>query len=475
MKIISKTLRILPLLLFVFVFQACSNNDDDNNTFTPTTTVDIVDTAIATPDLSSLVAALQAADGDLVNVLKGNGPFTVLAPTNDAFATFLANNGFTQLSDVPTDLLSQILLNHVISADVTASDLTNLAGADQRAYTSTNATGAGGANISLLFDTSGTLPRFNNTASVVSADVANIEASNGTVHIIDAVLGLPDVVDHAINNDNFSSLTGALTTESLVGTLQSDGPFTVFAPTDEAFSNFTNPNTNALDNILLNHVLVGTTAFSSGLSTGYVPTGATNADGDNLSLYVNTADGVVLNGATTVTTADIVGTNGVIHVVDNVIDLPTIATFATTNDALSTLVAALQNADLGTPTVPWIDTVSDNTAGPFTVFAPTNDAFGNVLNELNLSGFGEDMGQLNAADTDGVLLVHVANGNVRAADLPDLMGTIPTLGADLALDINTLIITDNNGRSIGIVAALTDIQAINGVVHVVDTVILPNP
>ncbi len=475
MKIISKTLKILPLLLFVFAFQSCSNDDDNNTTILPQQ-LDVVDTAIATPQLSSLVAALQAADGDLVTLLRGSGPFTVLAPTNDAFSAFLNANGFTQLSEVPTDVLAQILLNHVISADVSAADLVSLSGADGKGYTRTNASGAGNENVSILFDTNGALPRFNNTASVVSADLANISTSNGTVHVIDAVLGLPDIVDHAINNDNFTSLTGALTSENLVSTLQGAGPFTVFAPTNDAFAGFTNPNGNALSNILLNHVLIGTTAISTGLASGYVSTGATNADGDALSLYVNVGENgsVMLNGSSMVAVTDVVGTNGVIHVVDNVIDLPSIATFATSNAALGNLVAALQLADTGSPTVPWIGTTSDVSAGPFTVFAPTNGAFEDLLVELDPSG-STTLGDLDPATVDAVLLMHVASGNVRAADLPSLMGTIPTLGGDLSLDVNTLTITDGLMRDIGIIAELTDIQAMNGVVHVVDTVIRPTP
>ena len=302
MKIISKTFKILPLLLFVIAFQACSN-DDDNNTIIQPQQLDIVDTAIATPELSSLVAAVQAAG--LEDVLRGNGPFTVLAPTNDAFDAFL--NG-TPLSQVDPAVLQQILLNHVISADVSAADLVSLSGADGKGYTRTNADGAGGENISILFDTSGALPRFNNTASVVSPGFADITASNGTVHVIDAVLGLPDIVDHALNNDNFTSLTGALSSENLVTTLQGAGPFTVFAPTNEAFAAFTNPNGNTLSNILLNHVLPTGPAFAASLSTSYLNTAATNADADNLSMYINVGEdgNVMINGSSMVIVTDIV-------------------------------------------------------------------------------------------------------------------------------------------------------------------------
>lgn len=470
MKIISKTLKIFPLLLFVFAFQACSNDDD--NTITVPQQLNIVETAQATPALSSLVAAIEAADGDLGTLLSGSGPFTVLAPTNDAFDTFL--NG-TPLNQVDTAVLEQILRNHVISADLSAADLLAQSGSDGKGYTRTNATGAGGENLSILFDTNDALPRFNNTANVASADLANISASNGTVHVIDAVLGLPDIVDHALNNDNLTSLTGALSSENLVTTLQGDGPFTVFAPTNDAFDAFTNPNSNALGNILLNHVIIGSTVLSSDLSTSYVNTAATNTNGDNLSLYVNVGDNVMFNGSSMAVVTDIIGTNGVVHVVDGVIDLPTIATFATSNTTvLSNLVATLQLADTGMPTVPWINTVSDASAGPYTVFAPTNAAFENLLLELDPTG-NTNLSDLDPATVDAVLLMHVVNGNVRAADLPNLMGTVPTLGGDLELDVNSLTLTDGLMRDIGIIADFTDIQAINGVVHVVDTVIRPTP
>ncbi|WP_400077898.1 fasciclin domain-containing protein [Winogradskyella sp. R77965] len=470
MKIISKTLKMLPVFLLFVGLVACSDDDDNNGPTDPQTNT-IVDLAIATDDLSSLVAALQRADGNLVSVLQGNGPFTVLAPTNAAFNNFLAANNYASLEDVPTEVLSQVLLNHVISGEITSTMLVNMGSG----YTNTSATGAGGNNLSLLFDTSNGVT-FNNGATVV-AGLADIDADNGIVHVVDAVIGLPDVVDHALNNSNFTSLTGALTSEDLVSTLQGDGPFTVLAPTNDAFASFTNPNSNSLSSVLLNHVLGGvilsTDLVASG--SGYAYTSAAGPNDTDLSIYFDTSDGVVFNGLSTVSSADIVGTNGIIHVVDEVIDLPTIATFATTNDALSTLVAALSYADTGSPTVPWIATVSDATAGPFTVFAPVNDAFVDpttgVLAELGLSGFGEGTGELNAATTDAVLLTHVVSGNVQSSGLPN--GTVATLGGDITADNTAFTLTDLNSRVSNIVTTLVDIQAVNGVVHVIDKVLLP--
>ncbi|WP_339624580.1 fasciclin domain-containing protein [uncultured Winogradskyella sp.] len=292
------------------------------------------------------------------------------------------------------------------------------------------------------------------------------------------------VVDVALAN-NLTSLAAALTVTGLVDDLEGTGPFTVFAPTNDAFTalltatgldldNLTTDQEALVRNILLNHVIVGSTISSTdlvGLGSGYTNTMATGPNGANLSLYFNTGSGVVLNGQSTVTNADNTATNGTVHIVDTVIGLPTIATFATTNDALNTLEAALNFADTGSPTVQWIDTVSDAAAGPFTVFAPTNDAFGNVLTELGLSGLGEGAGELNAATTDAVLLMHVVSGNIQSSGLPN--GAVTTLGGVITADNTAFTLTDGLDREISIVTALVDIQAINGVVHVVDTVIRP--
>lgn len=315
----------LALLALTFTFVACS--DDDEN---PTTTPDplnIVETAQASADLTSLVAALQAADGDLVNVLSG-GEFTVLAPTNAAFDTFLTANGFTDLSEVPTDLLANILLNHVIAGTVMSTDLT-----------------AAGA--------------------------------------------------------------------------------------------------------------------------GYTQTNATNMDGDALSLYFNTANGVVFNGVSTVGTADIEATNGVVHVVDQVIGLPTIATFATADPTFETLVAALTRPDLEVPFVTILSSTGQGT--PLTTFAPTNDAFGSLLTELGI----DDLSQIDVNTLTAVLLTHVVGeANVRAEDLTQDM-PVPTLsGESLTVDLtNGPQLVDPNGRVSNIVA--NNVQAYNGVVHVIDKVVLP--
>jgi uncharacterized surface protein with fasciclin (FAS1) repeats len=463
MKTLTNKLTFIALLAFVFILQSCDSDDNETTPVVvlPTT---IVDVAIATPELSSLVAALQAADGDLPTVLSGTGPFTVLAPSDEAFAAFLSDNNFSGLSDVPTDVLTQVLLNHVISGQVTASELIT----DGSGYARTLAAGADGRAMSLYFDTSDGV-KFNGVSSVTAAD---IEASNGVIHLVDAVIGLPTIVDHAVANANFSSLVGALTTDGntvFTDLLSSPGDFTVFAPLNSAFSAFENPNMNELNTILSNHVISGASVFSDQLTNSYVSTAAVMPMSENnLSLYINVDEGVVLNGKSTVALADVVASNGVIHAVDAVIDLPTVVDFAASNPAFETLVAALTREDLQTDFLEILSS-TDPELAPFTVFAPTNAAFGALLEELDVAGLGD----IAEATLSATLTNHVVSGaNVLAGQLTDAM-EITTLGGIITTDLSDgAKLVDQNGRESVIIAV--DVQSVNGVIHVIDRVILPN-
>jgi len=285
-----------------------------------------------------------------------------------------------------------------------------------------------------------------------------------------------NIVDIAQSSEDFTSLVAALQKADLVTTLQTEGPFTVLAPTNAAFSTFLLDNgfgsldevpTDILTNVLLNHVISGSVA-STDLSTGYTNTLATSsASNSPMSLFVDTSNGVRFNGTSSVTTANISADNGIVHVVDAVIGLPTIATFATSNNALSNLVDALAYADSGSPTVPYISTVSDASAGPFTVFAPTNDAFANLLTEINATALTD----LSTSTVNDVLLYHIVGANVQSGQLTT--GTVETLGGNITADTSDFTLTDPNNRVSNVITSLVDIQAENGVVHVIDKVILP--
>lgn len=321
-----KTLVILALIAF-FGLTSCSNSDDPIVIPTPTPTpVDntIAGLAVATPDLSILVAALTKTD--LVNTLKGTGPFTVFAPTNAAFG--LLNISVTSINNsTPAEVasLKQILLNHVVSGSNTAAQLTD------NQYLRTLGLGAASTTntLSMLVNKTtnggGTTVRLNNNAKVTTPDIS---ASNGIIHIVDRVIVAPTIIELAATNGNFSTLATFLTDASLIAPLSGTGPFTVFAPTNTAFTNLlteiapTVPNVAQKTNILKYHVVSGNYLASNlpaVVAAG--PTVTLNPQTITIGLTPPSIVGtyVPARSASKITATDVQGNNGVIHVLDKVL------------------------------------------------------------------------------------------------------------------------------------------------------------
>ena len=322
MKNVLKLNKLLFLLTFSFFIISCDN--DDNGTLPVPEELTIVETAAATPELSILVDALTAADGDLLTTLSG-GNFTVLAPTNDAFVAFLSANGFASLDEVPTDVLSNILLNHVITGSVMSTDLAS-AGSG---YTTTSATNMDGDNLSLYFTTSSGV-EFNGLSTVVLAD---IPASNGIVHVVDAVIGLPTVITFATSNPLFETLVAALTRDdlsedlvSILSTTDEPSPFTVFAPTNDAFASLLSElgvdslgdiDAATLELTLATHVVVEANVRSGDLTNGMNIT----TIGDGLTVSLDAGPQLIdLNDRiANIIAVDVQAYNGVVHVIDKVV------------------------------------------------------------------------------------------------------------------------------------------------------------
>lgn len=284
----------------------------------------------------------------------------------------------------------------------------------------------------------------------------------------------PTISEFVAASSDYSSLLAALERTGLTATLNGTDDFTVFAPNNAAFATFLNDNgfaslddvpEDVLRNVLLNHVVSGTNA-SQNLTTGYINSLAVyGTSTNNLSLYVDLSNGVKINGVSNVTAADVAVSNGVVHAVDAVIGLPTVVTFALADPTFSTLVAALTRADQPDYVSTLVTSLGTSPA-PFTVFAPTNDAFSALLTELGVGSLDD----INTATLTATLNTHViAGANVRAEDLSD--GTVSTLGDDVVIDATNATVTDQNGRVSSIIA--TNVQAANGVIHAIDTVLLP--
>jgi uncharacterized surface protein with fasciclin (FAS1) repeats len=282
------------------------------------------------------------------------------------------------------------------------------------------------------------------------------------------------IVGVAQGNADLSILVDALTYTDLVGALNGTDQYTVFAPTNAAFtallatlgkSKVTDIDKATLKSILLYHVVSGEVK-SSAITTGYVksisPFGTTTS---NLSLYVvKDASGVTINNGAKVTTADVEASNGVVHVVDKVITLPTVVNHALNNPNFSTLVAALTRTDL---LVDYVNILSGT--GPFTVFAPTNAAFTALLTELGVA----NLNAIDANTLNKVLQYHVVSGaNVVSSSLTNGQQVTTFQGQKFTIGLTGgAKITDASNRVSNIV--VVDVQGSNGIIHAIDKVLLP--
>jgi len=318
-----------------------------------------------------------------------------------------------------------------------------------------------------------------NDAKVTQTDIA---ARNGVIHVIDTVILPPtvaeklaapaqDIVEVAVAAGTFKTLAAALEAAGLVETLKGEGPFTVFAPTDEAFGKLDKAllddllkpeNKDTLVAILTYHVVAGKVTAADVVKL----TSAETVQGEEITIKVD-GDMVMVNDAK-VTATDIMASNGVIHVIDTVILPPTVAEklaapaqdiveVAVAAGTFKTLAAALEAAGL-------VETLKGE--GPFTVFAPTDEAFAKLDKALL-----DDLLKPENKDTlVAILTYHVVAGKVTAADVVKLTSAKTVQGEEITIKVDsyagTVMVNDAK-------VTATDIMASNGVIHVIDTVILP--
>ena len=405
---------------------------------------DIPTTAGNTGIHNTLVNAVVQAN--LLTTLSGDGPFTVFAPTDQAFTD--AGVDLTAL-DTPegNQALANILQYHVISGEVPASGVTDCLSADA----------VNGQPLSFTVGDSGVMV---NDANVITTDVIT---SNGLIHVIDKVLTPTDtprdIPRTAQCTGSHDSLVAAVVQAELLTTLQDAGPFTVFAPTDQAFTDAgidlaaldTPEGKQTLSDILLYHVVPSSVPSSA-------VTDCMLADAANTQpLSFTVGNGVMVNDANVIQ-ADVMASNGIIHVIDKVLtpsdtprDIPRTAQCTGAHDSL---VAAVIQAEL-------LTTLQGE--GPFTVFAPTDQAFTDA--GIDLAALDTPEGKQTLSD---ILLYHVIASEVPSSAVTDC------LSAD-TVNTNPLSFTvDDSGVMVNSATVVTpDVQTSNGVIHVIDKVLLP--
>jgi uncharacterized surface protein with fasciclin (FAS1) repeats len=270
-----------------------------------------------------------------------------------------------------------------------------------------------------------------------------------------------DIVDTAVAAGSFTKLASALTAADLVTTLKGPGPFTVFAPTDAAFAklpagtldNLLKPeNKTALIDVLTYHVVSGKVSASDVVKLSH----ATTVEKQDVAIVVSGAK-VTVNDAT-VTTTDIAAANGIIHVIDTVLLPPAkdIVDTAVAAGSFTKLAAALTAGDLASTL---------KGAGPFTVFAPTDAAFA----KLPAGTLDNLLKPENKAMLQAVLKYHVVSGKVYAGDVVTLSRATTVGGADISIAVNGGAVKLNTTSTV----TQVNVLATNGVIHVIDTVLLP--
>ena len=321
MKNLFKSIALSVLAIVVI---SCDNDDD-----TPVQPT-IYDIAASNPNFSTLKTALDRTG--LNTVLDGSGKFTVFAPTNSAFTSFLSTTSFPTVNDVPVAILKNILLNHVIGAEVKSSAIST-------GYASTlcpiNAT-ANAPTISMFIELSGTTVILNggplNSGTTVTT--ADVDASNGVIHIVGNVISIPTVVNHVIANPNFDTLQSIVTSpaqSAVLAALQgltAAAPATIFAPNNAAFATATgtggwaNGATSAqITKVLQYHVTAAGNVRSSQLTNNQViPMITSPVQNTTVILSTGTVDiRDTANSLSRVFQADVQASNGVIHGVSKVL------------------------------------------------------------------------------------------------------------------------------------------------------------
>lgn len=523
MKTIPHLGKILILFAFTILVYSCSKNDDDANPQTddeigntddevggtdddpnaPNSIPNIIELAESVNMLSTLLGALDVADAGLVDALSADGQLTVFAPTNDAFNDLLGQlDGFESLDDFneaeEKALLAEILKYHVVSG--TAAFSPNLSDGQILETLQTE-------NLTVKVDASIFIEdKTDELAEVVSADN---EASNGVVHIVNKILlpqaalnaffPKPSIVELVTETEGLSLLEEAVLKAGLNDNLNADGPFTLFAPTNEAieelfdllgdsfnsFDDFDNfLELQILEQILLYHV-VPNNIGSTELTPGTLNTLLANETIEIISSGETFVIGDASNVNANFTETDKDASNGVVHIIDKILipqqvqdflntlnpgnpsgGIPTIKELVEESDEFTFLKEALEITGL-------LDTLGED--GPYTVFAPSNNTISMLFGLL-----GNSFSKIEDFDLDSeinllkkVLSYHIVPGIVTSNDLA--IGNVNTLHADDALEVGyengSFFLRDALGFNVDLL--VTDIPAGNGIIHTVDRVLIP--
>jgi len=416
----------------------------------------IYDIASTVDDFSTLATAAELAG--LTEALSGEGSLTVFAPSNSAFAKLPEDLVNKLLDPIWQPQLKDLLLYHTLGQEVRQGDLTDGMTAET----------LNGESITINLNP----PRVNENSKILIDDgYVDVEASNGVIHGIDTVLTPTSVTSNILEigmaNDDLTTLFKAVEAAGLVYALSGDGPITLFAPTNDAFA--------ALDDGVLDSLLLPENFFTLERILQHHVTAANmlsrypiTMNGESLSV-VKSDSGIRINGANVISTADVIGSNGIVHVIDKVLlpfgvleDTLSIYGIASTVDDFSTLATAVEKAGLA-------EALSGY--GSLTVFAPTNSAFAKLPEGL-VNKLLDPIWQPQLKD---LLFYHTLGQEIPIEriieDYTDGMTAETLNGESITINLNPLRVNENS--MILIDDGYADIRTSNGKIHGIDTVLTP--
>ncbi|HLS30836.1 MAG TPA: fasciclin domain-containing protein [Flavobacteriaceae bacterium] len=465
--------NIIFLAILFLTITACEK--DDNNAYIYGTN-SVVNHLERDANYSLFLEAIQEAG--MYAQLDGNaGSYTVLAPDNEAMENYLSENEFSEINEIPDGELLRLVDYHIIEELTPAENFIT-------GYSPTLAevpvNDSVSANLSLYVKNMIDEVEFNGTTQIVVNDII---VDNGIVHKINHTLSPPTLKTFMDADGNlnafYEKITGANVTTDFEDLLANpDQQTTILVPNEFAVEDFFNGDGAGMTDQELNNVyryhLLDTVKLVQNIRSGYLSTKASEEySGDNhpLNLYINTQAGLLLNTETIIVISDLMTINGNIQVIDRVMELPTVRTFVKADvdyrDFYNSLSDSLQ---LPQQYMELLGEAVEEGNGPFTVFAPNESAFQDLVEEI----FGEEPGVLEDIDQDqmtDILNLHVVkNQALRSEDFSNQ--NLNTLGgATIQLDADNNQLIDPLGNPSKIL--IRDFQAANGVLHEIDRVLQP--
>ena len=485
MKLLSRLVLVGLLLIGVI---SCKEDDDalGGNSDATKTMLDFIN---ENPDLSSLKAAAERA-GITDALTDPNVRYTLLAPTNESFASFLSANGFANLEAVPVPALKQLLEAHLLKGLLPNKEL--IVSSDT--YLSTVSKGGTGDR---QYDISMHVNNRKDTLFINGNEIKTLSIDNPTrnaiVHKVNQVIPIPTISEVLEFDTKLASLKAALEKTSLNTTIDAVENVTLLSPNNEAFEKFLTDagfdknlsdvdepsEINLVSQILLNHVIMEP-VVSSFPSEYYTNSSTTSPSNDNLLSFINTEGDIAINGVSKAVVANIGTANGVIQILDKVVPLPTTATFIGADTNFASLLGTVTSQSQTN----FVEILSnlETPPAPFTVFAPSEAAFAELTKKLTPEDDAEGnpiakplITQLKGTELsegikEAIIKQHVVqNQNLLAEDLSN--GNVTTLGGTLTVNADDSTVTDETGITAKITRA--DIIATNGTVHAIDQVLLP--